>query len=417
MDFEVKSQSEVAQSQEIQFKNGVMYQMPQSLSTTSNATFVKNYSQRQAYNPGQTIVFDLNTGSSYIDPENSCLLLDIQCENADTPFTSSAGAIALLNEVRVFAKNGVELDRIQDCNQYMHTKLKYEGSTDFISKYSTLWGQGDDADVPTGTTATFCIPMKFVSSVFNPVVKGMKIPASLLSGARIEIVLESSARALGNTGTTSQEYLVSNPVILMKHHELNDQTQKILNEESANNGLEYTYTRVFSTREANVSTTSLNIQVKKAVSQSLRAFTVPVLTASVANGDADSLSTDGAKVYSQYQYRIGSQFYPQQKVVSQKEGYFVSLDAMGDRNRNSYQTSGNVSYAEYDNSTGTGAFNVMAAGFETNQLLNLSGVPINNSNTLELQATVDGGGNTDYFTFMEYVCVARAFLTNVSVKL
>ena len=38
-----------------------------------NKTFEKEYAQRQSYSESDTIVFDINSGSSYIDP-TTCML-------------------------------------------------------------------------------------------------------------------------------------------------------------------------------------------------------------------------------------------------------------------------------------------------------------------------------------------------------
>jgi hypothetical protein len=61
---------------------------------------------------------------------------------------------------------------------------------------------------------------------------------------------------------------------------------------------------------------------------------------------------------------------------------------------------------------------VEGASFETDSRLNLTGVPINNSATLTLEATVNtGGAEHQWFVFLEYVCTAKSFLTNVKVKM
>ena len=53
--------------------NGLLYRMPQPLSVCNHRTFKKEYAQRQSYFQGDTMVFDINSGSSYIDP-SSCML-------------------------------------------------------------------------------------------------------------------------------------------------------------------------------------------------------------------------------------------------------------------------------------------------------------------------------------------------------
>lgn len=428
MDFEVKGESALAENEEVQSKNGLLYVMPNSLSSSVNKTFIRQQAQRSSYTPGQTIVFDMNSGSRFLDPENCSLMMTIATDatvlTADTNydrFAGIAGALALINEIRVHAKSGVELERIQECNTYAINRMLIRDNHDYVNRYSSLWGGGitgdaAPADVPilgqlSTTEVTVMIPMKLISGLFQPTVKGMKMPPGLMSGARIEIVLESFLRAFGpsvgtGAGTT---YTITNPIITCLAHELSDNSQRVLNEESVENGLEYTYTRVFTAVEPSASNT-LNIQVKKAVSQGRKAFAIAPLTASVNTQVNDSF--DSGLVYSRYQYRIGSSFYPQQRIDTRTEGFYTTLN-MYDKPSTSAWYNQAITYDEY-----AGAKNILGAGFETDSRLNLSGVPINNSQTLELQATVAAGAASyTWYVFLEYVAVARSFLTNVEVKI
>jgi hypothetical protein len=433
MDFEVKSETQLASNPEVQSKNGLLYVLPQSLSSSTNKTFIRQQAQRQTYNSGDTCVVDLNTGSRYINAENCALIFNITpTGNGDATnfrtFSSNAGAIAIINEIRIHAKSGVELDRIQHCNQYVFTKSLLKENSDYFNKYSSLWGGYDQSiggnngvarsatNTPTnsklfgGQARKYVIPMKLISGLFDPTVSGMALPPGLLSGARIEIVFEAPGRVFGPAvGTCAlTDYVISNPYIECMSHELSDNSQRVLNEESVENGLEYTYNRVFSTLEPSAAGT-LNIQVKKAVSQGLRAFCMPIVQAEAAADTAESFS--GSLAYEKFQWRIGSSFFPQAMVDSQEEGLYVSQNVY-----NKHAVSG-----WYANDMTVDFYKdkqpVMAAGFETNQRLNLSGVPINNSNTLTLEATVPTGTVINYYLFLEYVAVARSFLTNVEVKM
>ena len=116
------------------------------------------------------------------------------------------------------------------------------------------WG----ADISTGVApknaqcgsvgTRVAIPLKVISGLFEPTVKGMKMPPGLISGARVEITLEKFARAFGplvkpsgdTTSTSATTYSVNNPIIICLAHELSDNSQMVLNEESVENGLEYT---------------------------------------------------------------------------------------------------------------------------------------------------------------------------------
>jgi len=200
------------------------------------------------------------------------------------------------------------------------------------------------------------------------------MPPGLLSGARIEITLEEFGRAFGAAvgGHGATTYTVENPQIVCLAHELSDNSQRVLNEESVENGLEYTYTRVFTTVEPSTSNT-VNIQVKKAVSQGLRAFAVPIPAASVATqNEDDSFRSD--LPFTRYQYRIGSSFYPQQKIDTLAEGFWTTLNLYNKSPASSWFSSA-LSYDEYTyGGLPNGPNLIMGAGFETDQRLNLTGV-------------------------------------------
>jgi hypothetical protein len=416
-DFEVKQETKVAENDEILQMNGLKYKMPQSLSTTLNRTLIKQYSQRQSYSAGDTIVFDINSGSRYISPLDCALKLSVRTSGGtlgDDSKLPDSGSIALINEIRIFAKNGVELERIQDVNQYVHTKTQYEESVESVISYSQMYGGGDSpADVANNADSTFIIPLSKLSGLFDPIVKGMKMPPSLISGARIELVLESFARAFNATGGANTGYIVSNPQILMMASELNDQTQAILNAESAQTGLEYSFKRCFSTTET-TNSTSLNIQVKKAVAQGLRAMCVPKLAANVEEKTVDSFNSASAtdSSFTNFQWRIGSSFYPQQKTDSQVENLYVTQGAFNKHALRPWN-SGALGLTLYNTEK-----YAVGSGFETDTRLNLSGKPINNSSTLELQATVvPQGAGVKYFVFMEFVAVCRCWLSNVTLKI
>lgn len=412
-DFEVKQQSVAGQSSEILSLNGLAFSMPQVLSTTTQRNIIKQYSQRQTHNAGDTVVFDINTGSRYISPHDCALKLEVQTSGGgggDDSKLPEIGAYALINEIRIFSKSGVELDRIQDVNQYIHTVSPFVENKDTIDNY--FENSGKDKDVANNATSTFILPMSRLSGLFNPTVKDMLMPSGLISGARIELVLETFNRAFNSTGGTNTGYTITNPQILMVAHTLNDTTQRVLNEQSVDNGAEYTYPRVFSST-LTTTDTSLNIQVKKAVAQLKRVMTCGILATEESKTGVDSFITPktGYTTWSQYQYRVGSMFQPNQNSTSDAEHLWVTQSSFN-KHMDRHTYGGAVNLTDY-----LAKYYCVGAGFETNMLLNNSGVPVNNSAILELQATVAPTGACKYYTFAEYVAVAKVRLMAVSVKI
>lgn len=435
MDNEVRKRSEngssvqrAQASAQVLAKNGLVYKMPQSLSTTQNKVWIRNYSQRTTYSSEakDTIVIDCQTGSRYIDPENCFLHFELKVDVAGfdgstvVKFASDdkpLGANSCFSESLITAKNGVELDRITNLNYYSVVKQAFEASDEYVGNVAGLWGVGDALDLSAGTiTKKYAVPMKLLSGMFCPTIKGQKLPAALLSGARIEMSLEDARNALIVTAgaSTGVSYQILNPRIHMLSHELNDSSARLLNNQSAQNSLEYTFPRCFSARQTS-SASQINAQVKKAVSQGLRAFAVSVPADDINDRTADGFDTIiGEDDFVSYQYRIGANHYPSQKVDSVQEAYFTTLNCFGN-NHNANKDSPTIDWANYSSG------NQFAVGesFESESRLNLTGTPINNSNTLELEMRLQNvpGGGLVHIIFLEYVAVSRSFLTNTTVKI
>ena len=431
MDYEVSNETALADNPENKSLNGLMYVMPQSLSSSSNKTFIRQQSQRTEYKEQGTIVFDMNTGSSYIDPANCFLYFNVYTDSAAdvttntnySPLKEEISALALINEVHIHAKSGIELDRIQECNQYNATRHILECGKEHRDGWSRIWGGGPwigghapiQSQIGNENTPTrICLPMSLISGLFRPTIKGMKMPPGLLSGARIEITLEEFGRAFSeDVGTAAATtYIVTDPVIICLAHTLNDSSQAVLNEQSVTNGLEYTYPRAFTAVEPSTSN-SVNIQVKKAVSQGMRAFAVPV--ASLEYNDRASDSFYSSLIYDKYQFRVGTHFYPQQRIDSLVEGYLTTTNIYNKAYVSSWDPPA-LSYEDYAGATTQNY--IQGAAFESDALLNISGCPINNSQTLSLESTVQAGGaEFRWYMFLEYTACARSFLTNVEVKI
>lgn len=397
--------------------NGLLYMMPQSLSTTVNRTFTREQSQRQTYSNGDTVVLDLNVGSAYPDPEKAMLTFDLTCtatagaDNGDRVTFGTGTAANIIQEIRILSKNGCEVDRTQGVNILAKIRKDYMYNADG-QKYLQMAGAGRVIGGATGlTNATekFVIPMSYISGFFRPTVKGMKIPSGLGSGMRIEIILADPRRCFQRTaGTvTALTYTVSDPSIMMMLHELNDPTQAALINESAASGLEYTFPSYFETT-ITTAQTKVTEQVKKAVGQCTKVFATvydldgPQSVAAVTN---DPVASMNSSELSAFQFRVGSQYYPQQTVSSDMEAWFIASSA--------FPTDASVGLTEYQ----TGGKFLLAHPLETDDRLNLAGIPLNNSNVLEFRLEMSTSINREYHAFIEFVTVAKTFINKTSIKI
>jgi hypothetical protein len=390
--------------------NGMRYSMPKPLSTTLIRTSKRQYSQRQEYEANDTIVFDLNI-SGQVDPELSYLTFKL------APLTSSCqlpshGACSVIRDVRVQSKNGVELDRIQSYNAWSNVYVSnYIDVQEFATNSGILAGALQV--VPTAGRQ-IVIPMSWISGLFRPHVKGQKIPSHLLSGARIELALESFTRALKKDGVNPDPtgYKIERPTIVFMEHTLNDNTLKVLTEESANNGLEYVYDRVFTSIET-TNATVLHTQIKKAVSQACSIITSIHDPADQNDVTKDSfISITPAGKFNKFQYRLASNYFPFQPVDDLTEAFKISKGTfpklVGGTAANSY---GNYVIPQ----AGTSTF-IVAVPLQTDHSISSSGLAVNNSATVALEYEGDNS-NKIYYTFLVYTALARTFLNQVSVKI
>lgn len=438
---------EAGSTSQIMSKNGLFYRLPQALSTAVNRTHKREFSERQSYSMGQTIVFTWNTGTDYVDPQLCMLGLTLGPVVGPTTynFGSGLGACSLIDEIRIYSKNGTEVDRIQNVNFLAKILSDYRCSKESLESLQMIGANFTNARAAAAVTAGledgytaadfyhFAIPMKMLSGFFRPVVEDMLIPAGLASGMRIEMTLSSDVnRVFLETGGVVTAYTVSNPIMLMSLASMNDPTQVALVNESSNSGLEYTFPSYFATKLRPGAVTIVNQQVQKAVSQCTRVFAASYDLAGVSvdtatnNGFSSSatvidpttgLATAG---FASFQFRVGSSYYPQQTVTDLSEAWYVAQNAFGAL-RNIEYAPNTVTWARYHNAsvaagTQDGAF-LVAHSLETSDKLNLSGLPINNSSVLQLSLGFKDDIAREILIFMEYITVAKVNLNKTSIKI
>lgn len=385
--------------------NGLFYQVPPPLSTTLNRTYKKNYSQRTEYGPGDTIVFDMNV-SGFVDPELAFIKFTVEAVGQNSNFGARQSVANLFREIRIQSKNGAELDRIEHANDWINHYLLACEDGRKPEEYGLNWGHGGSNQV-AGQQYTYTFPLYLMTGLFRPYVKGQKIPPQILSGSRIEIQLESSAKAL--ISTTGGSYKVIKPEIVLMEHALNDNSNKIIVEQSANNGLEYVYPRVFSVVE-NSTASEFNTQVKKAVSQACACYVLPKLTGAQGDITQNSFITlNGTGNFQQFQVRVGSNYYPHQSIEDLSTAHEISSLVCGKRHKQSPLITSN----SYRN---VGEFH-MSVPLKKEHDISASGLAINNSAALEVRYVSGNTTDKTIYIFMEYICLARSFLSQTSVKI
>lgn len=402
--------------------NGILYRSPSQLSSVVARTYKVEYAQRGEYSVGAPVIFDWNTGTSYVDPQTAILSFEVNISNTkvgavNLTWGGGLGACSLIEEIRIISKNGVEVDRTQNANLLAKVLSDYTLSAEGRANAEMCDGypSGGYITVPAAVlgvaglaTITVSIPMKLLSGFFRPTVKGMLIPAGLASGLRIEMSLASADLAFqtttGGTADGVITYKVEQAQMLMQLSDLNDPTQNNLFTESARNGLEYNFPAFFSSKVSNSGSTRINEQLKKAVSQANKAFAV-VLDKGAA--DYESLSFSGfnsmlSSKITAFNWRLGSQFYPLER-LTRAANYWAIANACFDELRNMEWRPNQVDWLNFN----VGGKCIAAASLDMSDRINLSGSKINNSSVLELRLDLNNTDAVDVVLFLQYTAEVR----------
>ena len=260
-----------------------------------------------------------------------------------------------------------------------------------------------DANKPGFYKKRFVIPLRKLSHFLNI---GPKLhPSFLMSGLRIQIVLESAAVALVGTGAS---YELSNMEIACDCHILTDAMQRVMSKVSATNGLELVWEELDRNPINDTENLNQHIEVRKAVSRALSAYGITRLTDNVNDDAVDSFKPRTHDLVS-FQARTGSLFYPQAPILSKEEMYFNTLSAF-DTAKSTFKDNA-ITFTKFNEES-----NMFAVDLERSNVLALQAIPLNNSRTLsfELKYKTKVSRSTD--VWLRSVKICRAFLQNVVIK-
>ena len=399
--------------------NNLIYRQPQQLSLAVNRTLKRQQFQRSSYEAGETAIIDWNTGSDSVTAPNSYLVFTVKLTGTDPKANFGVGsAINLFDRITITSKSGTDLDRIDKLNLLRAKQLRHRNSQDWIDHYATAIGMGStglassDPDILNATGTKFVIPLNLLSGFFNPT-GGHLIPPQIAAGLEISLRFADFRTALVQKTGTVEGYRISGISMMTDCVTLSDDTQKSLNFESAQSGLEFTYPR-YHTATSVVSSTAINVQVAKSVAQASTLTATLVRQSDILKVEADSLRSVPWLITS-WSARLGNLYFPNEALTDDAtdglESYFIT-QTVNDKAKYSHAENA-VSIADFKD-----GFGVIMASFERDQSLNLSGCPVNNSRQIELSATLDSftDGNREITVFLEYSCVAKCYIDNCSVS-
>ncbi len=422
--------------------NGVEYEMLPSTSVAVSRTQERQFFQKSQYKPLEESLIDLNTGAKYINCRRSYLTFSVTLSKtvasgaAPSPQAGfGKGSVAnLIRRVVVTTRSGVELCRTEDYNILSAKTMRYGCSREYLEQFGELMGYSSSlssttdefpALVPpvTGPTTLsdkrqFIIPLTLLSPIFQGDGKTL-LPPQASAGLRIQITWESAARALlqDDASTAPPTYLIDDISIMASTTTMVDSWQKALNEESAAEGLTYTFPTWYNTVSTMPAATDrINIEQRKAVARALKAFAVYTV-------GADDLATDNMAsepyTWDRVEWRLGSLYPTQQPIVNSAEAYHVAqnawdggvLDCKGGINA--------VSFRAFEGKESIAAVTLERSDIKINGVLNISGLSTNNSRVLsvDLKLATPAAAQGRIYTFMCHVSMAKFFLDNASLSI
>lgn len=441
---EMTDQPTVDEAQGDLLVNNLIYKQPKALSLAKSRTHVKQFFQRSDYPSAsnKTAVIDWNTGASHIDVGNSYLGFSVVAFSGDQEAWSfgDGSAMNVISRITIRSRSGTEVERLEGANLWSKIDVQYSLPKNFAETMGSAMGMetqlttaGDPVNRVNyfsslvGGTASqtyninLLIPLKHLCPYFRPL-KGQLMPPQLASGLHIEIVFENTSTVFfkpTGLGLPITDYNIEDIHFLLDTVELSDETQKTLNMESADNGLEWVTPRVYTTiTSVPIGQSQVSVQVRKSCSQATMAYSVLQTSSKLTDVTQDSLQSDYIGNNINWQYRIGSLFFPQQPVVENKDNlyatptsYFEALYAY-DKPKHPYNEC-NVSSRKFIADSA-----IFAMTASKNDDLYLAGLPVNNSRVLEFNMTMDSSDADRRLTsFLEYVQITKAYMDNTAVAI
>lgn len=388
--------------------NQLHYGVPDDITLVDSRSLKRYYSQRTSYSAGDSMIFELGTGTDYIHGLNSYLTFNVQSldvggVNPEASFGgSNSTALNLINSGTLV--NGEELDRQDAINTLAVSQMGYENGIHVHESLGQLMGGAGHGATPTLSTATrVVIPLSKVMSFFAT---DKLIPSQIISGARLTLKLEDAVIALvydaAPTGTAN--YTITDPSIMLDSFNLTDDARSFLvKKASSKDGLPFSWKAY---EHTNVSIAS-NVNRKSAgvgkpVSDALSCIVKVRPMAYAAN--TDSFVSQAYDESTRTRFKLGSMQFPDQKIENSAEQYAMSLRAF-DKLRDS-TTMPHVSYEIFKSSYG-----IIGMSFERHHILKLSGLPLNQGGrSMTLDWEVDTNPTAVQLdAHMGYVKVASGF--------
>jgi hypothetical protein len=393
--------------------NSLKYTLPEQLSVVTARSTQKYPSLSQDHQGGSsTIYYRCETGARFVDGRNSWIRLQLSVTGPTTAKFASGSIANCIRSVVIRSASGVEIDRVQHFNVLNRNLKRWQCPSDYFSgALGKLQGWDDDTDLTTAPTYYY-IKLSDLSGFFD---NSKLLPSMVMSGLQIELELESPSIAFESTGPTPASYTLQGCELFTDCFQLSDSIARKMNQLASQGGLELSYVSTSGTFTA-ATQSRFSINANLSVSRALHTFAISTLTSDLV-GTGDSFKCVLGDSIDNYQYRVGSLYMPQAPVQGKRDSLIQTLHSF-DKLRNCHQSSTcAVTYDSYDGSVGDVQTSAVGATLERSSVLNLSGIPINQSRALVLDIAFTGTAvSRVIYNFVSYQKAATVFLQNVVIK-
>jgi hypothetical protein len=363
------------------------------------------------------MVFDLQTGSYFIDGKNSYLRLDVTTIGSPATAFTSGGITNIIKRIVVRTKSGKEWCRCEEFNLYARNLLRYVPSNNYLEKVGKSLGF-DGGPAPTNLNPTrYTIPMWLIPC-FN---QDKLLPPQIMEGLRIELTLAGVGEALESGDPSPSGYVVTNAEIHSDAFDIADQFKRKVAEMSARQGLilvhkEYFHSNVGTISESN----TYNYDIKKACSKACRNFNILRLNADINDTSKDSMNAEEYKVV-RYQAHIGQDYIPNQpievpspvNISNVNEAYYDTQFVWGKVNQTWWSNS-----VRPEDFLGSGSRKEGMVAFNLNKshVTDLDGYVLNNSRALVIDIKCQDSQERKVDTFLQHLRVAKVYTANAEIR-
>lgn len=413
--------------------NQLSYRMPPQISIAQKVTHTIMYSQQSQYNNGQTVVFDMQSGNSFVDATCSYLRF-VVTPSAGTHSFGSGSCQNLFERVVVRTRSGRELSRCENLNLLNKFMDRYMKSDNWQKTVGKSMGYSQESktaaiygDAVPAAGKLYVVPLCSLAGCFN-IIGSKLLPPQMMSGLRIEIRLAdpSCFSSVSQAGVPANlaSYTIDRPEIHLKEYTLNDNFARKISE-MANQGLNCLYFEHYNTIVA-TTTNAVNYDIKKAVSKAVQLSVISREQANINEAGRDIFQATPFS-YETIQSNCGSDYIPNQPLQLNgtadanniNEMYYYALE---ESNKLEPWDPSSVTPQQYLGRENDGTENdvfsngMVVFNWNRSNTSQLAGYTVSNSRSLLINLKQEGvAKNLRIDTYLTFIRLAKYMNTNALV--